>query len=207
MSVRSAIALFVLCLGSSAAQAEQSHFGPFVTDTAYPTSILLDGEIEIGSALEFKRALAAAPAATVLALNSPGGDVQIGLLIADNVFEKGLTTFIPPGSVCASACSYIFLAGRSRTALGRLGVHQMHGSVQDNASVQLNMADVFEALNKFGTSPEVINLMLRTPSEDVHFFTDDEIARFGINRQAPTVVIKRTKGPFSIDKLLKSMGN
>jgi hypothetical protein len=193
-------------------------FGPFVVDPATPTVILLNGEIDIRSALEFRKALKAAPTASILVLNSPGGSVQIGLLIADDVFEKGISTYIPPGGFCASACAYVFLAGRSRTAAGRLGVHQISSEVQDNASIQLNLSDVIEALNKYGTSPEVMTLMLKTPSDQIHYFSDEEIAPFGLNRidRPPEIQSSETQPPagappkpklrpFSIDNFLKSI--
>jgi hypothetical protein len=188
-------------------------FGPFVVDPTIPTVILLNGEIDLRSALEFRKALKAAPTASLLALNSRGGNVQIGLLIAEEVFERGLNTYVPPQSVCASACSFIFLAGRSRTAVGQLGVHQISSDVQDNAYTQLNLADVIEALTKYGTAPEILALMLKTPSDQMHFFSYDEILRFGLNRtiaplngQPSADLTPRPKvSPSSIDNLLKAL--
>lgn len=160
----------------------QQNFGPFTVDPSIPEAILLNGGIDIRSALEFRRALAANPHATIVGLDSPGGNVQIGLLIAEEIFDRGLATYIPQAATCASACSWIFFAGRTRVVEGRLGVHQISSDVQDNYSTQVNVSDILEALNKYGTSPSVLSAMLRTPPDQMYFFSADEIERFGINR-------------------------
>ncbi|RWO35015.1 MAG: hypothetical protein EOS10_01645 [Mesorhizobium sp.] len=148
-------------------------------------------------------------------LDSPGGSVQSGLLIAEEVFDRRLDTVVPPNAVCASACSYIFLAGRSRKVDGRLGVHQIQSDVQDNAYIQLNLADVIEAITKYGTSPEILTLMLKTPSNQIHYFSDDEIVRYQINRigEIPKARAFETQpsgdailSPLAIEKLLESLG-
>ncbi|MER9221851.1 hypothetical protein NKI48_23470 [Mesorhizobium sp. M0644] len=196
----------------------ETQFGPFVVDQAYPGVILLNGEIDLRSALEFRKALKAAPNAKLILLDSLGGSVQTGLLIAEEVFDRKMDTLVPANAICASACSYIFFAGRSRKVSGRLGVHQLQSDVQDNAYTQLNVADVIEATSKYGTAAEVLALMLKTPSNQIHFFSEEEIVRYRINRieeskiqsfetQPLADVAPQTElNPMSIDKLLKSLG-
>jgi len=76
--------------------------------------------------LNLKKALRENPAVNTLILsNNPGGLVHIGLVIAEEVYERGMNTYIPPDSYCASACSFVFFAGKNRVADGRLGVHQI----------------------------------------------------------------------------------
>ena len=162
----------------------QQFFGPFIIDPASPGIIFLSGKVDDRSALEFRRVLAALPNATAIVLNSPGGSVQSGLLIAEEVHERGMSTIIPEGHICASACSWIFFAGHQRHVVGRLGVHQISGPVESNAATQLNLSDVVEALNKYGTPPQVLAVMLRTPPDNMYFFTPDEIESLGLNRTA-----------------------
>ncbi|RWO96931.1 hypothetical protein [Mesorhizobium sp.] len=214
--------LVACCVALFASQQARSEtkFGPFVVDPAYPGVILLNGEIDLRSALEFRKALRAVPNARLILLDSLGGSVQTGLLIAEEVFDRKMDTLVPANAICASACSYIFFAGRSRKVSGRLGVHQLQSDVQDNAYTQLNVADVIEATTKYGTAPEVLALMLKTPSDQIHFFSDDEIVRYQINRineppknqafeiQPSADVAPRAKlSPFSIDKLLESLAD
>jgi hypothetical protein len=176
------IMVFSIC----GANAEEKHFGPFVIDTSALSVIVLNGELDAGSALNFRRALDEAPDAQVLALNSPGGIVQMGLLIADDVHERSLDTYVPENAGCYSACSIIFLAGAGRLAEGELGVHQLTSSTGDLTSAQLTISDIIEVLNRFGTPTEVLTAMFRTPNSDMYVFSDDEIEKFGINRDRAT---------------------
>jgi len=179
-----AIILFTLAtVFTSAAIAEVSQFGPFRTDTARPDVIELNGEIDSGSALAFRRALSAAPAAKLLVLQSDGGLVSMGLLIADDVFQRKLATLIPKDAHCFSACSFIFLAGWERQADGQLGVHQISSDLPDLSSAQLSISDIIDVLNRFGTSMDVLTIMFRTPADDIYVFSPAEITKFNINRR------------------------
>lgn len=72
----------------------------------------------------------------VVSLNSTGGHYETGLLISDMVQAAAVSTLVGPGDVCFSACSIIFLGGRTEMirnvlyrpsrylhAAGRLGFH------------------------------------------------------------------------------------
>jgi hypothetical protein len=91
------------------ASAVTQGFGPFKYDKAVPTIIILDGEIDERSALNFRKVLRAAKQAKTFILKSPGGLVSEALLIADDVQQRDLATLIPPGAQCFSACAFIFL--------------------------------------------------------------------------------------------------
>lgn len=79
--------VFAILLVAAATEsfAEDQTFGPFLVDSTKPELITLNGLLDAGSALNFRRALQAAPNAKLITLNSPGGDVQMGLLIADEL--------------------------------------------------------------------------------------------------------------------------
>ena len=49
-----------------------------------------------------------------------------GLRIANIINDKSLATYVPVGTTCASACSFMFFAGNPKVAHGRLGVHQFY---------------------------------------------------------------------------------
>jgi hypothetical protein len=166
------------------ADAAERQFGLFSVDSEHPEAIHMDGALDAGSALNFRRALNAAPDARILVLNSPGGLVQMGLLIADDVHLRKMATLIPAGSTCASACAFIFLAGAERRADGQLGVHQVSNDVGDLESAQLSIADIIEVLNRFQTPIDVLTIMFKTPANDMHFFSPSEVALYGINRSA-----------------------
>lgn len=192
---RFAFASVVFLLSSiCGAAADEKTFGPFGVDDNHPDVITLNGEIDVNSALNFRRALQAAPNAKLISLNSPGGNVQMGLLIADDIHQRKLATYIAKQSKCLSACSFIFLAGDERKADGSLGVHQISSDSPDLVGAQLAISDILDMLNRFGTPMDVIQIMFRTSPNDMHVFTQDEVERFRLNRasgeqaKSPTVI-------------------
>jgi hypothetical protein len=160
--------------------ADVQHFGPFTIEAAEPTIVRLSGPIAAGDALNFRRAIQHAPQARLVVLDSRGGSVHASLLIADDIYERKLSTMVPDKAICLSACSTIFFAGFERQAHGRLGVHQMSGG--EAAGTQLAVADIIDLMTRFEVSNDVLAIMFRTPAEDIYVFTNDEIERFNINR-------------------------
>jgi hypothetical protein len=175
------IALLSVISAGSASAAEKT-FGPFIVNDANKGVITLNGDIDVNSALSFRRALQAAPDAKLVTLNSPGGNVQMGLLIADDIHQRKLATYIPKGSKCYSACSFVFLAGNERKVDGELGVHQISSGAPDLVGAQLAISDIIEVLNRFGTPMDVMHVMFKTPPDDMHVFTSEEIERYHLNR-------------------------
>ena len=157
-----------------------AEISPFLHLDNTPGVLVLDGDIDLRTPLAFKRAMQKYPDTRVVALSSNGGSVQSALLIAEDVYEKRLTTLIPKDAVCASACAYIFFAGSSRLAEGKLGVHQISGSA-NVSDAQLNISDILDVLGKYDVPQPVITKMFRTRSEDIYFFTQEEVASLGIN--------------------------
>lgn len=187
--------------GPNAALPQSQDFAPFYVLDDLPNVIVLDGEIDFRTPLAFRRALTANPQAHTIVLNSGGGSVQAGLLLAEEVYDRGMTTVILPDFQCLSACSFVFFAGHARITEGKLGVHQMSGS-DDIEAAQLNLSDVLETLAKYGVSQEVITRMLRTKAEDMYIFSPQEVASLGITRAgntsaqtAPTITQKPALPP------------
>ena len=167
---------------SGGASATETSFGPFTIDDSNPDVIKMNGIIEQGAALDFRRALRAAPDAKLIILNSHGGNVQAGLLIADDINQRSLATYIPKASNCYSACSYVFLAGKERKADGELGVHQLSSDSPDLVGAQLAISDIIEVLSRFDTPPAVMQIMFKTPPNEMHVFSQEEIQRYKLNR-------------------------
>jgi len=164
-----------------------SQFGAFLIPSDLPSVIVLNGEIGPATPLDFRRALKAAPDAAIVVLNSVGGDVDSGLLIAQDIHSRGLATYVPPKMACYSACSYLFFAGAQREVDGVLGVHQLAMTSPDLVYAQSTISDVLDTLHEFGVSQEVVSIMLRTPPDQVHIFTPQEITEFGIDHGEPIV--------------------
>ena len=172
--------------------------------------LFLDGEITNDMYGEFRRALVENNIHT-LVLNSPGGNLYEGLQMAGTIFDRQLTTYIPEGADCASACSIMYLAGKKRYSRGQLGVHQ--SAYSDDVSKQkdvvgkidyesqITTADIIQHLEEFGTPGFVYVKMLRTPPEDMYFFDEDELDKLG-NQSITT----KDKQDFAkIDQFLSSL--
>tara|TARA_Y100000815_G_scaffold209525_1_gene193733 strand:- start:678 stop:1898 length:1221 start_codon:yes stop_codon:yes gene_type:complete len=185
------ILLLVSAMASPARAVDRS-FGPFSVTDDLPGVIILNGDIDEGSALNFRRALQAVPDARLVVLNSPGGLVQMGLLIADDVHTNRLSTYIPEGSGCYSACSYIFLAGAQRTVEGELGVHQIATESTDLVGAQVTISDIIDILSRFDTPPAVMSAMFRTPPDQMYVFSAEEIAKLDLNRTGESSELDET---------------
>jgi ATP-dependent protease ClpP protease subunit len=183
----------------------ESDFAPFSSVDGYPQYLVLSGTITDRAPLSFTRALNQMPAITTVVLASPGGLLQSGLIIAEKIHERGLNTLILPDTECASACAFLFLAGHQRVALGRLGVHQVYGNM-NLSEAQLNLSDAFEMLDRFKVSPEVTKRMLRTPSDQMYWFSPQELKDFDLNSLEPSLAAipapakKPTPEPLSLEQ-------
>src|SRR5262245_12436368 len=122
VSIAFAITATVASIGTASAVEEIGAF--FVSDTM-PEAIFLTGEFDSRTPGDFRKALAAQPDAKVLILGSPGGVVSSALKISAMVQSRGMSTAIPNGFGCYSACVYVFFAGREHVVRGELGVHRM----------------------------------------------------------------------------------
>ena len=182
--LRFLMVLALLGFQASSVRAKEHIFGPFSFDDANPDVIQLDGDIDAGSALNFRRVLQAAPDAKIITLNSTGGSVHMGLLIADDIHRAKLATYVPMDSGCYSACAYLFLAGLERKADGKLGVHQISADEPDLVDAQFAISDIIDVLNRFDTPMEVMSIMFKTPPDEMHVFTTDEIEEYRLNRSA-----------------------
>jgi len=138
--------------------------GSFIVSPKVPNTLFYFGngqgsEIVSGDSLDLRKALRNEKVNKVV-LYSNGGFVNEGLIMAGIIHDKGLTTVIPKGAVCLSACAYMLFAGDQRLVDGELGVHQV-GYGQDVSGdlvplgetaegIQETLAEVLGALREFG---------------------------------------------------------
>lgn len=168
---------------ASAPQEEAERYGPFFFLPSQPNLLVYVGAVGANDMLNLKKALREHPTISTLILqNNGGGLVHIGLVVAEEVYERGLNTYIPKDSYCASACSFVFFAGRQRLAEGRLGVHQITAPEMTGEQAQFGVSDIVTTLPKYGVSADVLGIMFSTPSKEMYFFTPQEIIKYGINR-------------------------
>lgn len=134
-------------------------------------------------------ALARAPSARVLRLDSPGGHVQAAIEVAAMIKARGLDTEVARS--CASACTIAFLAGKHRILApdARLGFHQAHAPGVPPAAFDSRLRAVY---GTFGLPGAFIDHVLRTPPESIWVPTHAELLAAGaMTAEAATVAVRQ----------------
>jgi uncharacterized protein len=124
-----------------------------------------------------------------LSLHSPGGSVLSGLELANFVRERGLMTLVTQDSICASACTFVFIGGVKRIMLGKFGIHAMSIGRGQQISVvsdehldnvqQLTSTLINLALSMIGDA-RMITAMLKVPGSDIRLVSDSQLAEWRI---------------------------
>ena len=179
------IITFICCMLATFSNAET--YGSFVHFNNLPNVLFLTGKIESGDSFELRRALRSHQIDLVVT-NSPGGNVYAGLQIASIINDKNLSTYIPYGATCVSACSMVFFGGVRRVVRGDLGVHQFYSVGETSSSserkdittaqTQYTTGEIIGIMNEFNTPPFVYEKMLSTI--DMYYFTPAEKQRLEI---------------------------
>lgn len=164
----------------SVAQTAQEPYYPVVVPPESHDLIAIIDKINVRTPLSFQRVYSEVGNPNTLILASPGGNVHSALTIALQVHQHEMTTVIPEGAGCYSACSLIFFAGHRRFAFGELGVHQISSNHGDDLySGQIALSDIIEILEDFDVPSELLIKMLRTPPEDMYVLSADEKIALG----------------------------
>lgn len=174
------LAVFV----ASYALADEKRYGSFILNTEIPNTLFFFDEIRQNDSFELRKALRNHDIENIV-LASPGGNVFEGLQMAGIIFDKQLRTYIPRNTVCASACSYLFFAGKERLADGDLGVHQAaSANSQDKQAIgetqyvtQFTVSEIIGFLNEFGTPAFVFERMF----QDLEMYYFDPIELMELN--------------------------
>lgn len=185
---RSAIALLLVVLCAPALGQSRFDGGGAQIFPGEPGTLSLVGNITPDTPPRFFQALADFPDTTRINLLSAGGSVYPALAIAWEIHGRRLDTRIDDGSICHSACAFIFLAGRSRTidGAGELGVHQISAADGDDLTAeftQWTMSHILDALATFGTDQAIVTAMLQTGPADMYVLSPEEVDRLGVRRQ------------------------
>jgi hypothetical protein len=132
------------------------------------------GDIEVGDDKTFraKVGVLADPEKVVVTLTSDGGHFLTAFLVGDHIRLTGMTTFVPAGKTCASACAFVWLAGRPRTSGGgaRIG---FHGVYDARTGQQLGMPNALLGtyLGYLGFSYDAVIWMVSAQPGAMHWLT------------------------------------
>lgn len=150
----------------------------------------LTGSIDPGSSQRVAAEIAAhGEYIKTVALDSPGGTVSEALSIGRLIRQKGYTTSVAAGALCASSCPLVFAGGKERiaTAQSAIGVHQIYATVpagSDTAALnageamsdaQMMTAQISRYLSEMGVGDEVWLHALETPPDRLTYFSGADL--------------------------------
>ena len=99
-----------------------AEFTPFV-ETNGTYTILMTGGVRTGDSDRLSKKLQENPDTTVITMISPGGVADEGYMLAQVIADHHLTTRVPEGTMCASACAIAFTGGDTYDIDGALSFH------------------------------------------------------------------------------------
>ncbi|HEY2891535.1 MAG TPA: hypothetical protein VGJ31_12945 [Dongiaceae bacterium] len=134
------------------------------------------GEIVSGSAAELRKTLAQYPAAKVLHLNSPGGEIEEAHRMLELVRQRKLITTVD--KICDSACTLVFLAGQQRVIApgAEIGFHQPWALGISSAEMDTLDQNDKQYLRGQGVPQWFIDKAYSTPSSTIWIPTTTELS-------------------------------
>jgi hypothetical protein len=165
----------------SAVSTEAAEIGVIQKD-ADTAVINVSGQLEPGDDRKFAQAALQYENA-VVALNSPGGRMLVGIELGKAIRLKGFSTLVDEDALCASACGYAWLGGvrRGMSTGSRIGFHAAY--VQENGQNRetgLGNALVGAYLNQLGLSQTAVAYVAAAPPDGMTWLTPEDAARVGI---------------------------
>jgi hypothetical protein len=152
------------------------------------TEVIINGRGPIvkGDMARLEQALAEVPQTrqlSALALDSPGGNVVEGELLARLISTRKLAVVIPSNSKCVSACFLLLAASPKRLAASDalVGVHSASESGEETAvalAVTTRMAQDASAL---GIPPALIGKMVQTAPGRVEWLTRADLTSMNVS--------------------------
>lgn len=113
----------------------------------------------------------------------PGGSVRPAIIIGSEIRARGWSTLVPDRERCASACSMIWLAGRTRMlgAEARIGFHAM-SLIQDGRRVETHDVDMAlrRWLTQLGYAQDTTATIVSTEATAVRWLDMAELRANGI---------------------------
>lgn len=159
------------------------------------------GEIKIGDAAKLAKFIAANRyEISSINLNSPGGNVNEAILMGELIKAARLDTWVQPGSICASACFFMWINGANRSAVigeqvvrnaktgkyvsSKIGLHRPYMTSMTNDEISLsNQSKLVKHVDAYlmgkGLPRRLIDLMMSRPSNDIYWITEEDYSEIG----------------------------
>lgn len=156
--------------------------GPMASLVLDPSGEVLEvsGFLSAGIADAFADRVAAAPGLKLVSVDSNGGRIAEAIRMAELIKARGLDARVERR--CASACTFLLLAGKERSAhqFAEIGFHQPDfpglTEADRKETIATNRADYITA----GIKPEFLDRALETPPEEMWFPNHDELMTAGV---------------------------
>lgn len=178
----SCLMLQLLCL-----QAVPALAGEITAFNGKVPTIAIGGVIASGDEKVFHEFANATPNAIVV-LAGPGGRVYPALVIGMEIRARGMKTLVPAGARCASACSFIWLAG-SRRLLGdgaQVGFHAISDSRDGRVYTETHIVDpvLMHYLLGLGYAGDAVATIVNTPSVGIRWLDRIELNSNGFDAES-----------------------
>jgi hypothetical protein len=149
-------------------------------------AVAVTGQIVPEDAAEFSR-VAGPLRNPIVILSGPGGRVLPALQIGVEIHNRGLATLVPADAYCASACTFIWLAGERRM-MGegaRIGFHAMSVQRGDGRALEVHSADdaLRQYLTDLGFAFDTTATIVNTPAALVRWLDPIELNANGIETE------------------------
>jgi|LauGreDrversion4_2_1035121.scaffolds.fasta_scaffold84423_4 hypothetical protein len=151
-------------------------------------AINFDGDFTPGTARAFTSKIEAMRSAgkrvTAVFLNSPGGLINEGVMVANAIGNYNIRTFVLPNEYCASACFLVFAAGNIKAAdvNAHIGVHSAsNGQGVANEYSKDATRTMARAAAKWGVSPDIVDRIENTPPNDMAWLSSDDLKMMGVS--------------------------
>ena len=139
-------------------------------------ALLFTGGMNDGAADALEAALRKAPQATAVVLNSEGGWLREGALVADVIRRHRLRTYVE--RTCASACTIAFLAGEDRAAApsARIGFHRPRAvGAEHDQTPGATGNELWSAYDDAGLPDAFVRRVQNTPFDQMWFPNPQEL--------------------------------
>lgn len=152
-------------------------------------TVYFSGGLRTGSADQALQVLQAAPQARTLVLDSYGGRIAEAEVLAREVQARGMDTYVE--KLCASACTYVFLAGKQRAATpnAKIGFHQPSFPGLEGEMLRHETEKMLNHYRAAGLPENFVQRVGITPASSMWFPTQRElqaanvVTRFGIGQR------------------------
>lgn len=190
--------------------------GTPATLTVTGRELHIDGHLTINLAEAFTALINKHPDVNQISITSPGGRIDTALQIASIISERKLNTVVV--GECSSACTIIFLSGKTRMfdIDATLGFHSPSVLGISDLEARFRSPELTEAYEAAGLSEAFISKALRTPSTTMWYPSDEILIEAGAVHLFTQARLKqeheqqveyfRTEGALKIDKLTKVVG-